>query len=415
MHQLLPTTGNSLAERDLPLCVRSGIYMQSTPSEIHAMTPKEAVIACCEHRPTDRIPVYHASISSRIASIVLGREAYVGGGIQQWREAVALWNGPEAHREFLERTKRDTLDLPKVLDDDMVRVTYWRMPEKPARRIDERTFFYGDPEGSWRVMRFDPDTELYQTIDWAPKDPPTEDDLEEELRMMEASLETFHPTAEDFPDILAGLEAWGSTRAIPGTGVYIGVQFRSQAWLEMVAARPDLVRRWLENQAERAVRSVEAQKDLDVQVMLGGGDLATYGGPMYSPKAFRELLLPNLRRIVDACHKHGKYYFFASDGNLWPIADDIFPVVDGYYEIDRRAGMDLRMLRERYPHLTLVGNISSHTLHLGTRQEVIDETLSCIEAAKEAGSIIVGCSNLIVCQTPPENFLAMIETLRDNR
>jgi len=122
-----------------------------------------------------------------------------------------------------------------------------------------------------------------------------------------------------------------------------------------------------------------------------------------------------LKRVVDACHAHGKYYFFASDGNLWPIAVDLFPVVDGFYEIDRRAGMDLRLLRERYPHLTLIGNISSHTLHMGTKDEVIEETLSCIEAAKEHGSIIVGCSNLIVSQTPEENFLAMLETMRENR
>jgi len=152
-----------------------------------------------------------------------------------------------------------------------------------------------------------------------------------------------------------------------------------------------------------------------VQVMLGGGDMASYKGPMYSPKAFRELIVPRLKRAVDACHEHGKYYFFASDGDLWPIADDLFPIVDGFYEIDRRAGMDLKLLRERYPHLTLIGNISSHTLHLGTKEEVIEETLSCIEAAKEYGSIIVGCSNLIVSQTPEENLLAMLGTMEKHR
>lgn len=378
------------------------------------MTPRERVIACCKHEPVDRVPAYHASISSRTASIVIGREAYVGGAIQRWREAVALWNGEDAHREFLARTRRDTLDVAKALDVDLVRVTYWRLNKKPTRRIDEHTFFYGDPDGSWQVMRFDPATELYQTVDWHPKTTPTEQDVEAEVARMEKAAEKHHPTAESFPDILMGLEAYGGERAIPGTGVGVGIQ-RIEIWLEMVAARPDLVERWLDAQAKQVIRNIEAQSELDVQVMLGGGDMAANQGPMYSPRAFRELIVPRLKRVVDACRAHGKYYFFASDGNLWPIADDLFPIVDGFYEIDRRAGMDLRLLRERYPHLTLIGNISSHTLHMGTKDEVIEETLSCIEAAKEHGSIIVGCSNLIVSQTPEENFLAMLETMRENR
>jgi len=380
------------------------------------MTPNARVIAPCEHRPVDRVPIYHASISSRMASIVLGREAYVGGGIQQWREAVALWNGEDAHREFLERTRRDTLELPEVLDTDLVRPWYWRLNEKPARRIDEHTFLYGDPERSWRVMRFDPGTELYQTVDRHPKVETTVEDLEAEVGLLVERLDSYDPKTELlYQDVVEALKVYRGERAVPGLGVGIAVPNRSQAWIEMVAADPALVKRLVDAQTEYVLRRIGSYADLDVRVMLGGGDMATNHGPIYSPKAFREIMVPNLKRIVDACRALGKYYFFASDGNLWPIADDLFPIVDGYYEIDRRAGMDLKLLRERYPHLTLIGNISSHTLHRGTTEEVVAETLSCIEAAKEYGSIIVGCSNLIVGQTPEENLLAMLETLKQER
>ena len=379
------------------------------------MNPVERIHAACEHKPCDRAPTYHASFSSWAASIVLGREAYVGSGIQQWREAAALWNGEDAHREFLERTRRDTIDLGNVLDLDMVRVIYWRQNEKPAWRIDENTFYYGRQDGDWRVMRFDPDTELYQEVDHNPRPETTHQDLKEELDRTECALEGYRPTPQSFPEIIAGLEAYGGTRAIPAWGVMIGVPYRSVAWIEAVAARPDLVARLLELQAERAERTVQAVSALGVRVVLGGLDLANNTGPLYSPRAFRELVVPRLRRIVDACRRAGMYYFFASDGNLWPIADDLFPVVDGYYEIDRRAGMDLKTLRQRYPHLTLVGNISSHTMHLGTKQDVIAEVLSCLEVAKQYGGIIVGASNQILSQTPPENLLAMVETLEKER
>ncbi len=377
------------------------------------MTPKELIEAACRGEKPDRVPVYHASISSRAASLILGREAYVGGGIQQYREAKALWEGPDAHAEFLERTKRDTIELAEPLGVDMVRVTYWRLNERPARKLDDHTFLYGNPDDSWRVMRFDPDTELYQTIDLHPKHEVTEQDLEEQLCELEASLASYHPTAADFPDILMGVAQLDGYRATAGGYVGIGVDYRSPAWIEAVASRPDLVARWLDVSAEKSVRNVEALQDVDARVMLGGGDMATNAGPIYSPRAFRELLIPRLRRIVEACHKYGKYYFFASDGNLWPVADDLFAVVDGYYEIDRRAGMDLAELKRRYPHLILIGNISSHTLHLGSCEEVAEEVRSCLDAAREYGGIIVGCSNLIVSQTPKENLFAMLKVLRE--
>ena len=75
------------------------------------MKPKERVDAAFEHREVDRVPVHHIGFCSQVASDLLGREAFVGGGIQRWREATSLWNGPDAHAEFLERSLRDAVDV----------------------------------------------------------------------------------------------------------------------------------------------------------------------------------------------------------------------------------------------------------------------------------------------------------------
>ena len=154
-----------------------------------------------------------------------------------------------------------------------------------------------------------------------------------------------------------------------------------------------------------------------VKMLFGGGDFAADHGPFYSPRAFHDLMLPRLKRITEACHKHGLYYLFASDGNLWPLADDLFgnSGVDGFYEIDGKAGMDLRKLRERFPHLVLIGNISSYTLHRGTKEDVIRETTSCLDEARRSLGIIVGVSNYILPGTPEENLWAMIETMKEFR
>jgi len=380
------------------------------------MTARERVLAAFEHRSTDLVPHFHAGFSSYAASIVLGREAYVGGGIQQFREASALWQGEEAHQEFLARSRKDALDLTVALDMDLVRPTYWRLEEKPTRRIDEHTFLYGDPEGEWRVMRFDPTTELYQTIASSPRPSPTLEDLENEVRRAEESLESWQPSEAAYQDALEARKAFPD-RAIQVGCLGLNINYREPVWLEAIVERPDLVERILDVQVERAKRNIELVTRLGFRFLFGGGDFASNQGPFYSPRFYHEVVLPRWAQIMEVCHEKGAFGSFASDGNLWSVAEDLFGAAgtDGFYEIDRRAGMDLRRLRARFPHLTLLGNISSAMLHHGTKEQVIAETLDCIAAARECGSIIVGCSNQVVAGTPPENLMAMIETIAEAR
>lgn len=380
------------------------------------MTGKERVEAAFAHRPCDQVPLYMGSMSSRVASMVLGREAHVGGGVQQWREVKALWEGEAAHAEFLARSREDALTLPAALGLDYVRPSYWRYHVRPTRKIDEHTFLFGDPDRAWRVMRFYPETELFCQVDASPRPQRVPDDLEKDVERAEASTYRHAPTKDSFPDILAALARYGAERAVQGTGVGLALPWYEdgdQVWLEAVVMRPDLVARLLDTQVARAAKNIRAQAELGVKYLHGGGDFAGKHGPVYSPQVFHDLMLPRLQQISEACHSVGSYHMFASDGDLWPVAPDLFgrSGVDAYYEIDRDAGMDLALLRERYPHLTLLGGISSRTLHVGEPADVKREALSALEVAKSAGSIIVGCSNLVVPDTPYRNFMTMMETL----
>ncbi|MCD6290734.1 MAG: hypothetical protein J7M34_09560 [Anaerolineae bacterium] len=381
------------------------------------MNSLERVQAAFDGTRVDTVPVHHIGFSSSVASALLGREAYVGGGIQQWREAVALWQGEEAHQEFLERSFRDAIDVALLCDHDIIRAGYWRYNVKPTRRVDEYTFLYeyGDEE-DWRVLRYDPGSEQCHIFDYKPKGEITLERLEEQVAAREKAAEGYHPQEDDFAFEIRAQRLLGHERAIRVGGVGIGIPHET-AWLEATALRPDLVARLLDAQVEIAERNVRFLAPLGFRYFFGGSDLASNDGPMYSPRVFHELVLPRLRRVSDVCHQYGAYHLFASDGNLWPIAEDLFgrSGVDGYYEIDRRAGMDLRKLRQRFPRLTLLGNISSHTVHMGTKEEVVAETLSCLEEAKECGGVIVGCSNYFVPHTPVDNVLAVLETIRQYR
>jgi len=383
------------------------------------MTSRERVFATFTGDTVDKVPVHHIGSAGEVASVVLGREAYVGGGIQQWREAQALWNGEDAHKEFLERSAKDAFDLAVALGHDILRLQYWRLPEKPTLKKDEYTYLYGDPDGQWQVRQYYPETELFPVVAQSHEQngPATFDDLEQLLESTERDLDDYHPTEEDFPDVRRALEKYGREYAIRVAGGRFSISYVHPIWLEAAVLRPDLVSRSLDCQLKRAIQDLKVLTAMGAKLFFGGGDFASNQGPFYSPKVFRELMLPRLKAFSQVCHELGGLYLFASDGNLWPVADDLFGAsgIDGFYEIDRRAGMDLHKLRSRFPDLTLVGNIASQTLHLGTKDDVIAETRSCIDQAKAAGRIIVGTSNFFVPGTPPENVMAMIETIEKYR
>ena len=63
--------------------------------------------------------------------------------------------------------------------------------------------------------------------------------------------------------------------------------------------------------------------------------------------------------------------------------------------------------------MCLKGNINiGGALSLGTPDEVRAETLACIQAGKPGGAFILSTSNSIMSCILPENYVAMIETLR---
>ena len=388
------------------------------------VTPRERVLAAFEHELKDKVPVHHLGFSSQAASYILGREAYVGGGIQQWREAKALWKGEAAHREFLRRSLQDALDVGIAAANDILRLHYWRLNEKPAYKIDEYTFLYGDPNNRYVVRRFVPSSELFAIVE---ENPPrrkmaVSDRFKEAKRRLyelEEWVENYQPRREEFQEIRCLMEKYGREYAIRINGgtVGIGLSTEDPVWLMAMVAKPEFAAQYLDIQVEIALKQIRYFSEAGVKMLFGGCDIASDEGPCFPSKVFRRLVLPRLQRVVEECHKYGIYFLYGSDGNLWPIADDLFgrSGIDGYYEIDRRAGMDLNKLRKRFPNLVLIGNISSYTLHFGTRDEVIAETLSCLREAKESRGIIVGVSNYIVPGTPKENIKALIETIKKYR
>jgi len=383
------------------------------------MTSKERIEAAFQKQPTDQVPIHHISCCSEVASALLGRDAHVGGGKQQWREAVAHWQGADAHQEFVERSFQDALDLARVLQNDLVRVTYWRYNRKPTERLDENTFLYahGDEE-HWRVLRYDPESEQCHIFPYHAEVRPSFDSLAASVDAQERAVVDYTPEESNFAFEIRAQRLLGDQYPIRVGAASLGIPLtNTDVWLEAMLLRPDIVEKLLDVQVEYAKRNVAFLSRLGFRYFFGGLDFAGNDRPMYSPRIFHELLLPRIKTVSEVCERAGGYHLYASDGDLWSVADDLFGAggVHGYYEIDRRAGMDLAELRRRFPHLTLIGNISSHTVHLGSRQDIVAEAMSCLQEAKRSRGVIVGVSNAFVPGTPMENVETLLETIRHHR
>ncbi len=394
------------------------------------MTHKQRFLATVRGEPADKIPVYHLQFSGHAASVILGRDNIcIGGEHNQWLEINAMWEGEEAHRAFDAQCEVDAVAVAMAGGHDMLRLAYWRWPadRKPVKKIDDLTFLFGDPEGQWYTLTYDPSIELmsrkagYKNRERSEPRRPPEPELTEDAFRQEVE-ESERQTAEYTPQ--AGPHAWLAEKMakypdylVRYGGGTVYVDMYSPRELMAVALWPELYRRKVLAWGQRIVKDVPAIADAGLELNLAGMDICSSQGPSISPEVFRDIVAPGMKLIVDACHERGMYYFYTSDGNFWPLADIMFEEIgiDGWCETDASAGMDLRRLRERYPTVTFIGNIRSQLLHKGTRDEVVRETENCLSVASELGGIVVGVSNLIMPGTPAENITALLETIEKSR
>jgi uroporphyrinogen decarboxylase len=157
-----------------------------------------------------------------------------------------------------------------------------------------------------------------------------------------------------------------------------------------------------------------------VQVVSICDDLATQEGPMIAPELYREKIKPRHKRIIqaikaetDACilyHGCGASKEFLPD--FIEIGVDIFNPVQV-----RAIGLEdtAELKREFGRDLTFWGGIcdTQWVLPFGTPDEVRIETRRRLDDLMRDGGFVVAPIHNIQDNTPPENIMAMYETVHE--
>jgi len=146
-------------------------------------------------------------------------------------------------------------------------------------------------------------------------------------------------------------------------------------------------------------------------VIVLSDDYAGNESLFFSPAVFRTFLRPRLKRMVDAIHDEGGKAVKHSDGNLWPILEDIVNTgIDGLHPLEPVAGMDLAEVKQKYgDRVCLIGNVDcGYVLSEGSLEEVEAAVKECMRKGAPGGGYIISSSNSIHSSVQPENYLAMI-------
>jgi uroporphyrinogen decarboxylase len=178
---------------------------------------------------------------------------------------------------------------------------------------------------------------------------------------------------------------------------------------------PDLIRRLVEMSVDLNIQLAGEAARHGADFVFTGDDYSSAQGPFMSPNTFRELLYPGLKRAVRGFHDHGLPVIKHTDGNILPLMDMILDVgFECLDPIDPLGGMDMAFMKREYGHLlALKGNVNcATTLVNGTAEKVVRETLGVIRAAAEGGGLIVSSSNSIHSTVEPQNYLAMLSTIK---
>lgn len=348
------------------------------------MTSRERVLAALKHRTPDRTPIFEYVLQPPVADYVLGH-VYAYGN--RWNALVKEIGWEAAVR----RQASDIVALADNLGHDLLYVCPSSPPPAPEGKPVEPAPRFDDPveEMRWRI-----DREASMAGNG----------------LADAPYLIYHLVREEMARVGMDLVMMAPAYA---HGVWTDV-----ALMQAMLLDPDLAHRHFALQTLGALRQINTYLRMGIELIGVGGDFAGNRGPLVSPAAYREFMAPEIRKLSQRVHAAGGYTVNASDGNLWPVIHDFLVgcEVDGYIEIDWRAGMELSDLKKKFgARITFFGNLDcANLLSFGTPAEVKAHTRDCLRQGWGNGGHVLCCNNAISESVPVGNYLAIGEAYREH-
>jgi hypothetical protein len=383
--------------------------------------PKERMAAVLDGQEPDQVPTGELGVDYPITEHLLGHSTFYRA---KYREKSAVWAGKRD--EVVASQQRDLVSLTQELEWDFVPVFLTYSADRdyaPSEFVDETT--WKDAYGrTWKYSRI---TEDILCVDTPSPDEAAIESLKQPFEADESELELVRHVVQALGDshFIVGRTSIELRDAGPviGRGPVDGTFPESYGGLVMdivdfslrLADDPAFVKRLLAAATDRAIEVALTLVDAGVDAIVMDTDYCHQTGPWISPSHFEELVLPLLKKQVDAIHSAGAYAIKHTDGNTWPILDMLIESgIDGLHGIQPSAGMDLAELKEKAgSKLALLGAVEGSYLINNQPDEIRKLVHEQIMTAGAGGGYVLTTANSVQLGVPPENYLAMLDALKE--
>lgn len=357
------------------------------------MTSRERIETVLNHREADRTPIFEYVLLSPVADAVLNRKyADFGGDRDEWIEYAREKGWENALRQYVQ----DRLDIACKLGHDMLYVVPNPLPEA----VESKTCSDVGKKAESTPIDDDPVERLIERNKRREESNPS--------KINEDSFLVYEYLNEE-------MKKRGMDLHILAPGYFHGI-WTDVDLMETMLIEPEVAHQHFSLVTKSALAYIEKYTKLGIKLIGVGGDFAG-NRLLISPQSYKDFIVPEVRTLSQRIHETGGWAVNASDGDLWPVIEDFLLgcEVDGYLEIDMRAGMDLAKLKKSYGNnITFFGNMDcGEVLSFCSPEEVRLETIKCIEAGSGNGGHIFCASNAITNSIPLENYMTMVNTYRD--
>jgi len=375
------------------------------------MEPRERVLAALDHKEADRVPRDFAG--TRYSSI--HAEAY-----KRLRPALGL---PEAEIRIVDTTQglaHVHEDLLERFGADVALVSAGS-PNAYTREVNDD----GEYErflDEFGVLRARPHGGLYYESTSSP--------LSGDIGAAEVDAYPW-PDPQDPGRFVGMKERARHIREVEKRAVFVGslcagvteMHFRMRGYehgyMDM-ALDPALARKLMEKITELKLAYWEKVLDEigpDIDIAAEADDLGAQHAPLFSPQAYRDIVKPLHKQIIDYIKSRSRAKFFLhSCGAIKELIPDLIDIgVDALNPVQVSAeGMETADLKAEFgADITFWGGTvdPQKTLARGTPEEVKAETRRRILDLKPGGGFVIASIHNMQAQVPVENILAFWEAV----
>ncbi|MCX5642059.1 MAG: hypothetical protein NTY10_02285 [Candidatus Omnitrophica bacterium] len=188
--------------------------------------------------------------------------------------------------------------------------------------------------------------------------------------------------------------------------------------LPAFVTNPDEVSRAMRKLMDYSLKHIKwliEVKGIKFDALYFSADLCYRNGMLFSPKIYRQLVMPIHREYKRFCDEHEMFFMLHCDGDV----REFIPLViesgfDAIEPLEARAGNDVRELKALYgDKITFFGNINADVIANGTEAQIREEVISKVNIAKQGGGYMYHIDHSVPPTVSFKNYSLLVKTLKE--